>query len=109
LRKFPKPCLTCGKLSLERLCEVHLALENKEHEERRKKTKALTKQYKGSYSSRAKAVRENAVICHICKQPKKIEDPFEADHINPGENGQIAELLPAHRSCNRQRSNKPLA
>jgi hypothetical protein len=83
-------------------------LEKQEHEERRKITKALTRQYKGSYASRAKAIRENAVICHICKQGKKENDPFEADHINPGENGDTAELLPAHRSCNRQRSNSPI-
>jgi 5-methylcytosine-specific restriction endonuclease McrA len=108
LRKFPKPCLVCGKLSLERLCPLHLEAEKQEHEEIRRVAKAITSQYKGSYSKRAKAVRENAVICHLCGQGKKIEDPFEADHINPAENGNTAELLPAHRSCNRKRSNKPL-
>jgi hypothetical protein len=108
LRKFPKPCLVCGKLSLERLCEAHLAVEKQEHEERRRITKSLTSQYRNGYAKRAKAVRESAIICHLCGEGKKEEDPFEADHINPAENGATALLLPAHRSCNRKRSNKPI-
>jgi len=61
--------------------------------------------YKGSYSSRAKQVRANAEICWICKDGRRTDDPFTADHYFPG----IANspLLPAHRSCNSRRKNTP--
>jgi len=34
-------------------------------------------------------------------------DPWEADHVTPALGSQ-SQLLPAHRSCNRQRGNKPI-
>jgi RIO-like serine/threonine protein kinase len=101
------PCLVCGVLSFQRLCETHEQEVKKEHEARRQAIKAQTKQYSGTYTKRAKAVRESAILCHICKEGIRINDPFEADHINPAENGSNALLLAAHRSCNRRRSNKP--
>lgn len=70
--------------------------------------KAQTGQYAGDYAARARAVRENAIACHLCGEGKKENDPFEADHVQAGTHGATAELLPAHRSCNRRRSNKPL-
>ena len=70
--------------------------------------KAQTGQYGGEYQRRAKAVRDAAVACHLCGEGKKENDPFEADHLVPAERGDSAILLPAHRSCNRARGNKPL-
>jgi hypothetical protein len=53
-------------------------------------------------------VRESATLCHLCGEGRKENDPFEADHIIPAEAGSQAILLPAHRTCNRKRSNKPI-
>ena len=49
----------------------------------------------------------HAEICHLCGEGGRVGDPWEADHANP-ELGQASILLPAHRSCNRKRGNKPI-
>ena len=105
--RFPKPCLRCGKLSDYRLCELHRKEEKERHEAYRATRKRATNQYGGTYARRAKEVRENAIVCHICGEGKKENDPFEADHLNPSEDGNNAILLPAHRSCNRRKGNRP--
>ena len=108
ISKFPKPCRICGVLSPEPLCEPHRAQAKAIHEARRAQRKAQTGQYGGDYARRAKAVRDSAVICHICGEGRKQNDPFEADHYIPAEQGSQATLLPAHSSCNKRRGNKPL-
>jgi hypothetical protein len=108
IRRFQKPCRICGLLSLDPLCEVHTAQAKAVHEARRAMRKAQTGQYGGDYARRAKAVRESAISCHICGKERREDDPFEADHVVAGSDGNTAQLLPAHRSCNRRRSNKPL-
>jgi hypothetical protein len=108
IRRFPKPCRVCGVLSPEPLCPPHQAQAKEVHEARRRIRKAQTGQYGGDYYRRAREVRENAILCHLCGEGKKEGDPFEADHVIPAEAGNLAILLPAHRSCNRRRSNKPL-
>jgi 5-methylcytosine-specific restriction endonuclease McrA len=109
IRRFPKPCRICGVLSLEALCEPHSAQAKAIHEARRALRKAQTGQYSGEYQRRAKAVRDSAIVCHICGEERKENDPFEADHVIPASSGDTGQLLPAHRSCNRRRSNKPLS
>ena len=109
IRRFPKPCRMCGVLSLDPLCPPHQEQAKRIHEERRAIRKAETGQYSGEYRRRAKAVREAAVLCHLCGEGKKENDPFEADHVVPASSGDTGTLLPAHRSCNRRRGNKPLA
>jgi len=68
--------------------------------------KRITGQYLGDYKRRAKAVREQAVNCHICGDPARLNDPWTADHIIAGDPN--SPLAPAHRSCNERRGNKPL-
>jgi hypothetical protein len=108
MRKFPKPCRVCGTLSPDPLCPPHQAQAKQVHEARRAQRKAQTGQYSGDYARRARLVRESAILCHLCGEGKKEEDPFEADHVIAASNGTTGQLLPAHRSCNRRRSNKPL-
>ena len=64
------------------------------------KPKARTRRY----FKAAKQVRDNAVICHICKKPfDDPNDPPVADHVLPrayGGGDEITNLAPAHRSCN---------
>jgi hypothetical protein len=85
---------------------VHQAQVDQQTANRRATVKKLTGQYSGDYKRRAKAVRQQAVNCHICGDPARINDPWEADHINPAD--PTSKLLPAHRSCNERRGNKPL-
>jgi len=105
--RFNKPCLVCGKLSLESRCEVHRA----EHAQAtRQRLASLPKHtnkaalYNSEYRKRAKEVRENATRCHICNQTAKVGDPWEADHVIPTDPD--SPLLPAHRSCNRSKGNR---
>ena len=57
--------------------------------------------YKGDYAARAKAVRDAATHCWLCGEGPRPDDPWQADHIYPGQPD--SPLAPAHRSCNIRR------
>jgi hypothetical protein len=79
------------------------------HEAKRAIVKKQTGQYSGDYRKRAKLVRETALTCHLCGGGARFDDSWVADHANPAEFGASALLLPAHKSCNEKRGNKPLS
>jgi hypothetical protein len=107
--RFPKPCLDCGVLtSGGNRCDEHEHLVQSLHNAKRAAIKKLTGQYSGDYRKRAKLVRETALECHLCGGGARFDDPWVADHANPAEFGSDAVLLPAHKSCNEKRGNKPL-
>ena len=102
---FRAPCLVCGKLTRgANRCEDHQP-PKRDYSVRNAK-KRETGQYSGDYRRRAKMVRDSAVICHICRQGYRPYDPWQADHIIPG--NPESELAPAHRSCNASRGNRLL-
>ncbi len=50
-------------------------------------------------------VRAGATICHYCHEGPRQDDPFEAAHVVAHALGgphNLANLVPAHRSCNRR-------
>ena len=99
---FPKPCLDCGTLTkIGNRCDLHQR-ELQQRIDEKRKTKR--NHYKGSYQTKARKIRENATLCHICNQGFRPDDPFQADHLIPGNPMSI--LLPAHRSCNIRKGNK---
>lgn len=111
MSKFPKPCLDCGQLTQPGYtrCPTHQARIDQLNELRRQQVKAATKQYSGDYKRLAKIIRQTAQLCHICGEGTRYNDPWEADHLNPSTPvTTLADLAPAHRSCNQQRGNKPL-
>lgn len=73
---------------------------------KRRARKEATGQYSGDYKKRAKMVRDTAVLCHICREGFRLGDPWQADHILPG--NPLSPLAPAHASCNAKRGNKPI-
>lgn len=105
---MPKmPCLVCKKLTNgTSRCETHQKMWDEQAEAKRQARKQSTGQYSGDYRIRAKIIRQNAYICHICKEGPKLNDPWQADHLIPGDPN--SPLAPAHRSCNARRGNKPL-
>jgi hypothetical protein len=104
---FRQPCIECGALSrLGNRCELHQKAKFVREDAPKAERKKKTQQYSGNYRKRAKAVRDNAVICHICKEGYRPYDPWQADHLIPG--NPISPLAAAHRSCNASRGNKPL-
>jgi NifB/MoaA-like Fe-S oxidoreductase len=106
---FPKPCLDCGELTTgSNRCVEHQNLVDNLHNAKRAAVKKQTGQYAGDYRKRAKLVRETALVCHLCNGGARFNDPWVADHANPSEAGSDAILLPAHKSCNEKRGNKPL-
>ena len=66
--------------------------------------KRVTGQYAGDYRKRAKAVRDSANVCWLCGGGVRPNDPWQADHVIPGDAD--SPLAPAHRSCNAARGNK---
>ena len=109
--RFPKPCIECGVLTragsrCDTCGEAREKLIRAITPPRKYKTKPKRPHYAGDYQARAKAVRENAIYCHICGDSGRATDPWTADHLIPGDPG--SPLLPAHRSCNSRRGAKPL-
>jgi hypothetical protein len=104
---FPRPCTDCGELTDSgNRCAFHKNIYEQMLDLKRRERKAKSGQYSGSYKARAKAVRDSAVICHLCNEGFRLGDPWQADHVIPGD--PASPLLPAHRSCNASRGNKPL-
>jgi hypothetical protein len=62
--------------------------------------------YGGDYRARRAWVLANATHCHICKQPFKLGEQIDSDHLVPGVPG--SPLAAAHAYCNRSRGNRPL-
>ena len=109
MRGLNQPCIECGVLTRKgNRCELHQQLRNQAHDQKRAATKKATGQYAGKYRAKAKQVRETAVACWICGEGYRPDDPWQADHVNPGEHGDKAVLLPAHASCNQSRGSKPI-
>jgi hypothetical protein len=101
------PCLVCKKLTDgNSRCEAHQKMWDDQAEAKRRARKQATGQYSGDYKARARMVRENAYVCHLCNEGPKLNDPWQADHINPGD--PYSPLAAAHRSCNARRGNKPI-
>lgn len=102
--RFQKPCLDCGKLSLETRCEEHSKrIEQLRDVRRAEKKKVL---YNSRYRKMAAYVRATAIVCHICGDGARMADPWQADHLDAG--NPDSPLAAAHRSCNAKRGDKPL-
>ena len=101
---FKKPCLDCGQLSFNTRCDLH----QKNVERLKDLRRAHKKQtlYNSDYRKAAKFVRDTAIICHICKDGDRANDPWQADHLIPSDPN--SPLAAAHRSCNAKRGDKPL-
>lgn len=107
--RFPKPCLDCGELTTGgNRCDEHEYLVQQLHNVKRAAVKKATGQYSGSYRARAKLIRETALLCHLCGDGARVNDPWVADHLVAGSSGDNSVLLPAHKSCNEKRGNKPV-
>jgi hypothetical protein len=105
--QFARPCVVCGKLSKNgSYCEVCDQPRQEAEKQRQSARKRNRPQYSGDYKRRAKIVRDSAVICHLCNEGARPNDPWHADHLIPGDIN--SPLAPAHKSCNESRGNKPL-
>ena len=101
---FKKPCLDCGALSYNSRCEIHQRrVEQLRDIRRAEKKKTL---YNSDYRKRAAHVRATAITCHICGDGPRLDDPWQADHLDAG--NPDSPLAAAHRSCNAKRGDKPL-
>ena len=100
---FNRPCLKCGALiRAGSYCGGCAPTYDTPY--RHAKKQYL---YGGDYKARAKIVRENSTHCHLCGKPFQPGDTIEADHLFP-EQGHGSPLGGAHRTCNRQRGNRPI-
>jgi 5-methylcytosine-specific restriction endonuclease McrA len=86
---FLRPCLDCGVLARGSRCATHEQARNtmkyrNESPERKAKKRTL---YDKDYQKKARAVRAGAYLCHICGGGGRAGDPFEADHLYPGQVG----------------------
>ena len=90
----PRPCLDCGELTSKTRCPGCARAKESTRVRHRP-------HYGGDYRKRAAEVRANATSCWLCGDGPRLGDPFQADHVVPGEPD--SPLLPAHRSCNIRR------
>jgi hypothetical protein len=108
---FPKPCIECGRLSLgDTRCEEHrlerIRIREALRDNRQRSPKPYRAHYTGDYAKRARQVRQNARYCSLCGDGPRHNDPWTADHVRAGD--PTSPLMPAHRSCNSRRGNKPI-
>jgi hypothetical protein len=100
---FNKPCLDCGVLVRGgSRCPIHQAMWQSKVDAKRKPKRT---HYDSKYKRDSKIVRDNAIECWLCGQGYRPDDPWTADHLFPGVID--SPLLPAHRSCNSSRGNRP--
>jgi len=107
LRAVMKPCLTCQQLIEAKPNVIRCTDCETVYQSQRHKRQALTRDrshYLGNYRSRAKVVRDTAEACWFCGEGRRIDDPFQADHLIPQDSSPDAILLPIHRSCNSKRA-----
>ena len=95
----PKPCLGCGALSPATRCDNCAKAKAREWDQRRDPAKR--QHYTGNYKRKAKEVREAPGNCWLCHEGERLGDPWQADHVVPGDPNSL--LLKAHRSCNIKR------
>ncbi len=102
-----QPCMDCGAPADGTRCPRHTA----QHTQQKNRLQTTRRQggrgYGPGWKQRAALVRATATLCHICGQPARPNDPWQADHIIPvqhgGTNGPVAA---AHRSCNIAKGNR---
>jgi rubredoxin len=100
MKQIQRPCINCRQLTTNTTrCNVCQTIYNKKH------PKPKREHYAGNYKKRAKQVRDNATHCWLCGDTARTNDPWTADHVIAGD--KHSPLLPAHRSCNSRRGNKP--
>ena len=97
----PRPCLSCDVLTNNgtrcAVCAPKF--------ETKRTSKRVRPHYNNEYKKRAKEVREAATVCWLCGEGARANDDWTADHVLPAD--MYSPLLPAHRSCNSRRGNKP--
>lgn len=99
---IPRPCLVCGTPGPGSRCPTCQPERTRQPDTR----KRGTRHYTAEYRRRAKIIREQATHCWVCGGGPRENDPFQADHLVPGDATPGTVLLPAHRSCNVARENK---
>jgi len=77
---------------------------NREATVRRSKGEGAPRPYDAEYRKRAAHIRATTLVCWICRKGYDPKDPWQADHVLPG--NPLSELRGAHRSCNIGRANK---
>jgi len=102
---FRKPCLDCGALSYGTRCETHTRQVQQLKDIRQAERKRTL--YNSNYRKKSKIVRDTAILCHLCGDGPRINDPWQADHLIAGDPN--SPLAAAHRSCNASRGNRPLS
>lgn len=106
--RFARACLGCKQLTSNGSyctnCSKAFERVRDANPTRRQKKATL---YGGTYRKQAKQVRQTATTCHLCGEGARLNDPWEADHLTPGD--PHSALAAAHRSCNQKRGNKPLS
>lgn len=95
-----RPCLACG----HRLAEPGKPRCSACERDHQRQRNASRPHYDGDYAARAAVVRANATVCWLCGEGPRPSDPWQADHVKPG--NPASELRPAHRSCNASRGNR---
>ena len=106
-----KPCLDCGQPSDGSRCQrCRIRFEKVRQRQqtlRRASGGGARRPYSGDYRRRAAYIRATTIKCWICGDGARPDDPWQADHIRPGDPD--SPLAGAHRSCNIGRANKARA
>lgn len=105
--RFARPCLKCGQVTRDgSYCAEHRPVKIRTETPERKAIKR--ERYDSTYKKLAKHIRQTTEVCHLCGGGWRPDDPWEADHLFPGDPSRKYELAGAHRSCNQKRGDKKI-
>jgi len=100
--------MDCGRPATGARCVTHASAFRQQRDAaatlRRSKGGGAPRPYDAEYRKRAAEVRATTLLCWICGKGYDPADPWQADHVLPG--NPLSELRGAHRSCNIGRANK---
>lgn len=103
-----QPCLQCGVPCEGARCAKHRGMYEVARQRRQQAVRSsgggAARPYRGDYARRAAEVRASTVLCWLCGEGWRADDPWQADHVTPGD--PLSELRGAHRSCNVGRANR---
>jgi hypothetical protein len=103
-----QPCLDCGRPVEGARCQQHGLTYERSRQRvqqfRRSRGEGAVRPYDAEYRKRAAWVRGTTMVCWLCGEGARADDPWQADHVTAGDYG--SELRGAHRSCNISRANK---
>jgi len=119
--RIKRPCLECRRtftpINKYNYCaDCYVKYRDRMNMQRKQKPRRKDTRIRGTrpydspqYRNYRRQLLSMATLCGLCLKGKKVDDPFQVDHIIPisvGGSNELENLQIAHRSCNARKKDK---